>query len=276
MRCENAVNNVSARPVRKGRIQSKRRKLRNCFPPVFRFLQSLAIKWRFSVGTAIDKQTKSQLLIRENGVKLNSVKKLCISLALLFSLEATFAFSDVSALMNFYMARTDYIDVNRILHREKTAPSARLPMNLAFSNYNLLFLKHHLGFFEHLNLHFADDFSMEFHIGPAVGVQLSPRLSIQGGPAFHFIIGFTDNDVNNLSSWGRLFQNAVNFQMGISNDIQLKINIVRFFNVVVGFSLAIDFARIEELKLDGKYFSQLTSDFKAFSLSPYLGVNFSF
>lgn len=111
---------------------------------------------------------------------------------------------------------------------------------------------------------------------PAVGVQLSPRFSIQGGPAFHCMIGFSECDVNNVASWGRDFQRAVNLQMGVSNDIQLKINIVQFFNAVVGFYFSIDFVRTEKLRLGGKWFSLNTTDFKSFSLSPYLGVNFSF
>lgn len=199
-------------------------------------------------------------------------KKIVAALCLLFSLETAFAFSDASVLMNFFMSRTDYNDVNNVLHREKISPS----MNLDFSNYNLLFLKEHVGFFEHINLHFSDDFFMECLIGPAIGVPLSPRLSIQGGLAFHFIVGCSDDDVNTVASWGRSFKRAVNFQMGLSNDIQLKIKIVKFFNVVAGFYFSIDFLRVENIKLEEGWSTLRTKDFKSFSLSPYFGACFSF
>lgn len=199
-------------------------------------------------------------------------KKIIVSLCLLFALETAFAFSDASVLLNFFMSRTDYSDINDALHREKISPL----MNLDFSNYNLLFLKKHIGFFEHINLHFADDFFMEFLVGPAIGVSLSPRLSIQGGLAFHFIVGCSDDDVNAVSSWGRSFKKAVNFQMGFSNDFQLKIHIVKFFNVLAGFYFSIDFLRVENLQLEDKWNSLYTKDFKSFSLSPYFGVCFSF
>lgn len=81
----------------------------------------------------------------------NKEKKLIVFVGLLFSLEAMFALSDASVLMNFYMSRTDYIDINSALHREKVSPS----INLDFSNYNLLFLHNHIGFFEHINFSFC-------------------------------------------------------------------------------------------------------------------------
>lgn len=190
-------------------------------------------------------------------------QKLIILLAL-FTIfpSCLFASNDTAVFFNLNASRQNYLDANGGLYREEKQPEA----GIALSNYNLFLCTEHLGIFESLNFLFSDGITAETSFGIAAGAPLSPKIRIQGGPAFHFSSRFfSENE-----------EPATDIRFGLSHHFQTKIAVWKCLSAAAGISVSTDFYRLVLSKSDNIWYYSRYNHFFCISFNGFLGICIDF
>ncbi|WP_288724911.1 hypothetical protein [uncultured Treponema sp.] len=190
------------------------------------------------------------------------MKKTIPALLIMFLSFSLYAKSDAGVFLNTNTALQWWSKDGTKSYRMEKSPSA----NITLSNYNLFLFKNHFGIFETVHLLFEDDFSADMYIGIAAGTELSPRVRIQGGPAFHLYN-------NSITKSGTFYNNTY---IGFGSDLQAKVQLWRFISAAAGFTLSLDPYWLELSKESGKWYYAQNKDFLNLAFNGYIGIVFDF
>lgn len=185
-------------------------------------------------------------------------------LLLIFALfpSCIFALNDVSVFFSMSTLQQRYLDSGGGLYREESSPKA----GIALSNCNLFFCKEHFGIFESLNFLFGDGITAESSIGIAAGTKLSPKICIQGAPAFHLYSRFSTEDNSPV----------MDARIGLSHYFQAKIAVWKYISAAAGVAVSTDFYRLELSKSDDIWYYLQYKRFLNVSFSGFLGLSIHF
>ena len=190
------------------------------------------------------------------------MKKTIPALLITFLSFSLYAKSDAGVFFNINTALQYWSKDGTKSYRMEKSPSA----SITLSNYNLFLFKNHFGIFETVHLLFEDDFSLDTNIGIAAAAELSPKVCIQGGPAFHLY--------NNAVSKNGTYYN--NTYIGFGSDLQAKVRLWHFISAAAGFTLSLDPYWLELSKESGKWYYSNNNNFLNLAFNGYIGIAFDF
>ena len=190
------------------------------------------------------------------------MKKTIPALLITFLSFSLYAKSDAGVFFNMNTALQYWSKDGTNSYRMEKSPSA----SIMLSNYNHFLFNSHFGIFETVCLLFEDDFSLDTNIGIAAAAELSPKICIQGGPAFHLYN-------NSVSKNGTYYNNTY---IGFGSDLQAKVQLWHFISAAAGFTLSLDPYWLELSKESGKWYYSNNNNFLNLAFNGYIGIAFDF
>lgn len=190
------------------------------------------------------------------------MRKLALLLILALSPSCIFAAGDAAVFFTLNASRQTYLDSGGGLYRKENQPEA----GFTLSNCNLFLCKEHFGIFESLSFLFGDGITAETDIGIAAGAKLSPKICIQGGPAFRLYGRFCTESG----------EPEADIRLGLSHRLQTKIAVRGCVSAAAGFSVGTDFYRLELSKSDDIWYYSQYNSFFGISFSGFLGISVDF